>query len=61
MLIAWTMHDDGALLAAFVAAGTDRRPAVKRCATEHEAREWVHKEAEALSAPVQWVRHAREP
>lgn len=53
-LIAWTSADDGDVLAAFVAPYTERVPAMRRCATECEARAWVQREAATLGLPVEW-------
>ena len=32
-----------------------RRPATKRCGSEHEAKVWIEWEAAALGFPIEWV------
>lgn len=50
-LIAWITSDEGEVLAAYMAAGAEA-PAMRRCSSEGEAREWV--ENEARGAPIDW-------
>jgi hypothetical protein len=36
-----------------------RRPAMKRCGSEDEAKGWIKREAAALGFPVEWVEAGR--
>ena len=60
-LIAWIeRRDEDLFLAAFVGSGAQMRaPATQICASEHEARRWIEKEAVAVGLPVEW--RAAEP
>jgi hypothetical protein len=35
-----------------------RRPVTKRCGSEHEAKQWVEREAAAFGFPIEWVEGA---
>jgi hypothetical protein len=57
-LIAWIeQRAPCEFVAAFVASATasERRPAVCRCSSQHEARHWVEAEAAEFEVPVDWV------
>ncbi len=58
---AWIEAHGQALKAAFIClpigdrVRVTRRPVTKCCKSEHEAREWVEREAAALGFPVEWI------
>jgi len=58
-LLAWLEPEDAAVKAAFVAAGSDRPPATRRCGSPEEARQWVEDEAAAVGVPVTWTEAPR--
>ena len=37
-----------------------QKPATKRCASGHEAKQWIERETAALGFPVEWVEPCRE-
>lgn len=38
-----------------------RKPATKRCASEHEAKQWIERETAALGFPVEWGERVGRP
>ena len=57
-LIAWIeQRAPSEFLAKFVASAmaSKRFPAVRRCSSDHEARNWVEAEAAVFEVPVEWV------
>ncbi len=61
---AWITTRGEVFEAAFVCLPLDRqvevvrRPATKRCASEHEAKQWIERETAALGFPIEWIKGA---
>jgi len=56
-LLAWIEPHGGDCLVSFVAEPEAKRraPAMRQCASQDEARQWVMREADAVRAPVEWI------
>lgn len=66
-LLAWIeRYGTSEFVGAFVGEGAapgaipdfpGRAPAMRRCVSPDEAREWIEREAAAFGVPVKWVNH----
>jgi hypothetical protein len=58
-LLAWIEPTNGDFLAAYVGGASVRPPAIRKCMSPDEGREWINGEASALGLPVEWLDHAK--